>query len=488
MILLAAAYLCFAFGTDLSRPLLGNFAGRSVPYAMFAENFLRGVPLWMPTADLLVNGQKTVCLLDWPLVSAAASLMKLVVRALSLETAGRVFSVLTTLGGAWYFYKLTNRLFEKKDLNPALSPALYLFSPLALIYGQSFQNEAVSLYLLVLSAWFLYKEPGIPSTRRIVLAAFNFSVAETARLHFALFLLPLLFRVGEGTRGRERALRLMLFLAASQALPVLWYGYCYYGTQAYDSVIWSLWFQLGSKTAPLAEYAHADFLKTLAKNCLLYPFAGIGVFAFAAGLAAFIREKKSFFLWWGVSSALLLLLFAKKAVEHNYYLMPVLPLAAWAMAAGCGKKAVRLFFLTAYTAAGLFFSSKVLLTVPESERGLLSDAQAVRESVPVGARVIYAGYGLPMMYYSSREGWNSDLSRHLSPYLRQNFLLHHREEELKEIETAPTPEARLGYFTAQQAGYLVVNRRVPGLEEALAGPIRSRGVLREDERFILVSL
>lgn len=449
MILLAAAYVLFAFGTDLSRPLLGNFAGRSVPYAMFAENFLRGAELWKPTADVLVNGQKTVCLLDLPLISYAAAFFKWAFRPAGLELIGRCLSVLATLAGAFYFSRLTGRLFEKRELNPALSPALFLFSPLAVIYGQSFQNEALGLYLLVLSAWFLYKEPGIPTNRRIFLSAFNFSLAEAARLHFALFLLPLLYRAGEDTKGGERLGRLILFLAVSQAVPVLWYGYCYYGTQAYDSVIWSLWFQLGAKTAPLPEYFHVDFLKTLAKNTLVYPFAGIGIVAFAAGLTAFLREKRRFLLLWGVSSVLLLVLFGKKVVEHNYYLMPALPLAAWGMAYGCGRRSLRTLFLIAYVGASLYFSAHVLLGVPASERGLLADAALVRESVPAGSRVVYSGYGLPMMYYSGREGWNSDLEGEMPGYLRQNL-------ELRGLEPG---KEDLGYFTAQGASYLVVNRK-----------------------------
>lgn len=188
--ILGMALLCVALRLPgVSRPLVGNFATKSATYAMIARNWALGrAPIWRPTTDCMAGGDRGWHLLEVPVAAYVAGAGWALCGG-SLDVWGRAISIAFSMASVVLIFLLVSRWHNR---SAAYAAALTLaWSPVAIIFGQSFMLEAsvVCLTLLTLLALELFL-----ATKRsawLLVAAASFALLTLTKIYMLVLLLPL---------------------------------------------------------------------------------------------------------------------------------------------------------------------------------------------------------------------------------------------------------------------------------------------------------
>lgn len=466
--LIAAVVILFAVISltrllTVSQPLLGNFVSRQVPYAMAAEEYLKGAKLFYPQTYDLVNGKPTIMLLDFPLISVMAAGLHTVTH-LPVDASGRLVSAFASLLSAVILVLLVRKLWGAAAAILAL--AGYSFSPLGILYGQSFQADALSSFFGLFALYAAVKA-GDGKNEKIwtVIAGLAYGTALATRIHAGVLLLPItvLFFCRGGMKALLSA-NYFLFLVTAFLLPVPWYAHTFYAATHIDNIIWSNFHQSEVHGFPNPLLFKWEFYKQLAKLLMAYLWTPAGFLLLFPGLFLVFkrRERNDFFLlaWFAAVLAPIVLL-PRKIFDHNYYLLPaILPgICLIALSAesflrslnGRKKTAVSVCVYFICLSAGLAIAWKPVWTVPAEEQNILSAAKKVRELTPVGSKILFHG-GPAFTYYSNRYGWTFNLNRKkLSIWLEENVGEFKSEAEMAEMsEAAKNPMTWLEYLKKRE--------------------------------------
>ncbi len=214
----------------LDAPLLDGAAGKQAHTAMVARNLLRGRGSFLlPVVDDV--GRPGYFVKEAPLVPAASALIH-DLTGVPLAACGRALSALLWLAGAPVLAGLLNGA-GLAALVP-VATGFYLFSPLALAYSVSFQNDAAavlaSLVALGLAgAWARRPAPGAAAA-----AGLAAGLALLLKPHVVLWLGPALILLGwpsdgptEGGPSRRQSLGLAAFLGLATLPALAWYAHAF---------------------------------------------------------------------------------------------------------------------------------------------------------------------------------------------------------------------------------------------------------------------
>ncbi len=433
----------------LNKPLFGHFGSYQVVNGMMAEMMLRGPfsAFFVPTTMMLREGAPSLHLLYYPFGSALAAGAKTFLGG-SLDFWGRLQAALSMMGAGWVFFQIV-----KKDFSAEISLwacVIFSFSPMALISGMSFQNEAIAVLFLVTAFWLV----SFPSGLAKFASGLVFSLALVARIHFVVlfpvFLLALM-------RERVRWKNLWLWVPAS-LLPVsAWYGFMYYLEKTNVHSASGFFGQLGEGRILVESLlASPEFYRRIG-TILTGPWVTPLILPFVLwGLFRWTRENRIFILWLLCSLTTIVLL-PQKAADHPFYLISGVPAAAVLAAVSAREflsrfgKGVSVVFLGAFSLLVLryyvppaFFVPPAEAAIPEMSREL--GALTQKEDLVVAPSGAF-------LYYAHRFGWPFNLEMEESPVRDSRQARHLRLVE----KGYGDPVAWLETLRGEGADYLVVS-------------------------------
>jgi Dolichyl-phosphate-mannose-protein mannosyltransferase len=407
-VLLLLTFLVRALYPD--QPIVENYVGRQVPTAMVARNLDRGSGPLRPQLETAPFPNYFV--VEPPIYELLVITLKRLT-SLGLPQAGRVVSALFSVLAAWSIHDLARR----RDGARVALLATLIFSvfPLSIRYGRAFQPDAAMLgaTLAGLACWDRSLARGNPYWRTAgwSFLAIGFAIKITA----GFLLIPLLLIIAR--HGR----RLEMVAAFTTLFPaLLWYLWAGHligqgvGSRA-SADNRSIWLAL---LGPGALFDPAT-IKVVGWAVFVRAFTPLG-----AGLALFglwkrqqPREADSAFWWvWGGSALAALALLAGK-LHHEYYWLPLAPVAA----VGAARAIERLLVGQGRALAAGVVAALVVLCVsqthttwqtPTEWAGLEAAGRAVTAIVP---QHTWVAASEALLFQADRRGcrmeWTRDAAR-----------------------------------------------------------------------------
>lgn len=458
---------------QINRPYRGHFASYQTVMASIARNMMREnfSDLLMPKTDVLMRGQRSLHLNQYPFPSLAAAVGAKLTGG-SLEFWGRFQSIVFNLISI-----LLTGLIAASVLGPscgALAALLYALSPFSLIYGQCFMSEAMGVSFLLLSVYLLLGAE--PSLSKIALSGFCLSVAAAGRIHL-IFFYPLLALDLWKKSPAQKINRVLLFSAVSGILPLLWYAYTYVAGKGSDHLHTSLFLQLaGGSSKEVTPFLSPEYFKRLLDivsqgmlTPLLFPFLGLGLFFWDR------KKQEAFFLVLALVPGFFpALLFPSKIMAHDFYLYGAFPFVIIVSAYGLHTifqsfpamtRKVPAFLLTVlYFAVSARFSLHPVFNYPAEEKGVVEASEfAVSHTAPDDKLAVTGLSPATLLYYADRPAWSLELGmigKSLPPYQKVMGLQDRKALEIQnDEEVMRDPVSWLEYLRAQGAAYLLVASR-----------------------------
>jgi hypothetical protein len=394
------------------QPLVENYVGRQIPTAMVARNLDRGSGFLRPQLETAPFPNYFV--VEPPIYELLVVALKRLT-ALALPQAGRVASALFSALAAWGLYELARR--REGNRVALLAVLLLAIFPLTIRYGRAFQPDAAMLGATVagLACWDRSLERASPFWRAAgwCLLAVGFAIKITSG--FLLILLVWMVRTSpRGGRRRE------IVAACTTLLPaLLWYGWANHligqgvGSRA-SADNRSIWLTL---LGPAALF-DPETIKVVGWSLLARAFTPLG-----AGLALFglwrrhhPRGGDSGFWWvWGGSTLAAMALLAGK-LHHEYYWLPLAPVAAVGGARAIERLVRRGRVIAAAAAAALIilcvFQTRSTWQTPAEWMNLEAAGLSVGATVPQKSWVAASE---ALLFQADRRGcrmeWTSDAAR-----------------------------------------------------------------------------
>lgn len=417
----------------IDRPLTGTFATKSAVHAMVARNWALGrAPFYQPTIDLLTDHERSWHLMEWP-VEAFAAAMGWKFFGGSLDAWGRGISIACSLVAVWLIYRLASRWFGPRAAQAA--GFVFAFSPVSIIYGQSFLLES-SLAALSLGTLAAFEQwLATRNIRLLLLAAITLGLAILTKVYMLALFAPLAAMLYFDVRRRAAEAQISLWrilghdvaLAAAVIGLVLqpvafWYAWVF--LVPHDSGPATDYHPLGRAT--IHGFPHPLLFSWAYYQRLATDFATVVLTPFGILLAVYGVFDSRFRRFWSLSIALGLLLFALplKFMAANYYylvLLPALALAAglgWQrllerpnFAAGSGARKIAYGLAAISFLVALRYAIGPAYRTHPEDRGVIAAAEAVRKrSQPEERVATIHGSTIDLLYYCDRPGWALDIA------------------------------------------------------------------------------
>lgn len=464
LILAASVLTQFPFR---ERPLFGNFASYQVLMGMMAKMMAREnfADLLHPKLFYILSGVPSLHLVHYPIASLAAALGHRLLGG-SIDWWGRFQAVAFTQGATVLLYAAARRLMGAR--RALLAAAVYAASPMVLIYGQSFQNEAAAAFFMILA---FYLCVGAPGPGRALAAGFLFSVSVCAR-HHVLFCLPgfLVFLWMRERVSPERLRRIGLFTASALTLPALWLAFVYWSSAVRTDIYTHPFIQAAvGKTFPHPLLLSPEFYKRVLGDAISLYFNPIGFTFFVLALAFTREQKMAFAVVWVASVAALGVLVPVKIFDHPFYVFPLLPAGALLIARALGAlrwqtgRFSTAFFAAVYCAFSLLAAVGPIYKHDPADKLVLQASGFLRARTDPQDLVIDGYRGVMLtLYYADRFGWPFLLKarREISPYWSSARLQNLPEDAWRERNAAfETPAGWLEYLRKQGADIFIAPDR-----------------------------
>ncbi len=492
-LIFAAGLLLHVAG--IFQPLLGNFAQHQTDYATVVQRWLAtSIDPFNPVMRFIGEGQNRLFYGDFPLnITLTAWAVKLT--GLPIAVAGRGLSAVFFLLSLFPFRQIARR-FSPEPAVERWAFLFYLYSPLTLIYGQSFLLEMSALaYGLFTYYFFLKAFEGTGSGRHLVLAGVSASLMLATRIYFAPLLLPLavylFYRQGARAFLRKEG---YLFLVLALLLPVAWQVYA--GTMAAargdeSSLLDNLRvFSVKSDPVLEQEKTQPDYFLPILRIAALKVVTPVGLVLAALGMFFHPRRLRNGVLLAALVLAAflpLMIFVPRKFVEFEYYFLPFVPALA-ILGAACIAFLMERNYVSALSRGvlaagvvllGLRFSLAPVFIIPAEDRPVLKAAAKVRELTPPETRVIAAhGSSTSFLYHTNRDGW--------AFYPAEEILAVRNQADV-----AGTPMERVERFRQQGAAYFAIANKdhFRRINPDFLSALRTRfSIVHEDADSLIFSL
>ncbi|MBI3316934.1 MAG: glycosyltransferase family 39 protein [Candidatus Omnitrophica bacterium] len=453
-------WLLIAFSIILKIPVLGlPFTGHFASYqslnAMMASMIGEApaeIPGWIfPQTFLLQEGRAGLHLLYYPFASLSAWLGNSVT-GWGLDFWGRFQALLYMSLAAYFLWNTLRR--TRGERIAVLSATVFLFSPMGLIYGTSFQNEAFAVCTLTLSYFLL------EISKRSALGGLLFGLCVVSRLHFLLVFPAFVYLLAGQPSPKKRWMSLGSFSLAFLIPLCLWLALVVYGQNHWGHVESSLLDQTGEGRLFHTMLGTLTYTLRLAK-ILLFDFLNPLFFLFL--ILFFFKKRKTstvtFFILWLAGSVLAALIVPKKVADHPFYLISALPAAS--VLTGLvledllqSKRGLLKFFIFSFFALNLSLAivAPILYPSPTESLAIPRLGKKVQTLSSSHDRIIAShGSACDLLYYSHRKGWTFDLMMEERKIEQQKRLLSLQAKGYGKLI------AWLEYLRSQGAKYLVLS-------------------------------
>ena len=393
----------------ITQPFIDWWSWRQADVAMIAENFyLHGFNLFYPQINWAGTAPGYVGT-EFPLVPFLASLLYLVFGV--QDWIGRSLSVLFFAMSVPCLYLLVRRVFNQRSAIFAV--VIYTLVPLSIFASRSFMPDAASLSFSLAALYFfiewLERERGL---RLFVAVSATTSLAILVKMPAIIMGLPMLYLVWK-KYGMQFIFRRAVWALAVLSLifPLAWYSHAYLISLSFAP--YHFFGEGGVKIVGVSSYL-AILRKTATSSLTPIVFALMlpGII-----LPSQTKYGRMFHSW--LIAIILFVLIAGEGNRHEWYRLPLVPVAAafagsacdvaWRrMAARIGSPLAPLLACIIFMAALAYFS--YIYTKPFYEPISLTAWHAgieINRIAPREALVIIPDDGSPTaIYYSRRKGWN----------------------------------------------------------------------------------
>jgi len=437
----------------LFHPLIGHFGSYQAVNAMMAVMMNHSPEAyWIPQTFILMEGKPALHLLYYPFASLLASLPALFLGG-ELDFWGRFQAAMLMLGAGWILYHIVKKYFSRETALTATF--IFTFSPMVLISGISFQNEAAAIFFLVASFWLLIKT----SAKAAFLAGIVFSLGIVARLHFVL-IVPAFLAAIWMQKTENRFLRAVTFFFGA-AIPVTgWYGWMTYLELSNSHVMTGFLGQMGEGRVLIHPiFKDSKFYIRLVQivsgpwlTPISIPFLVLGFLT--------LQKRTIPFALWVLGSLFAILLLPKKVFDHPFYLISALPAASVLIAVVLhqflipfSKKLMIGFFILFILFSCRFYLPPAFAFSP-LERRIPEIGKQIQElTQPQDSIIASYGSSSELLYYSRRMGWTFFLKM-------QGHSFEKHDRILRQIDKGYGDPVRwLEHLREEGARYLIITEK-----------------------------
>lgn len=397
----------------ITGPLSDHHSWRQTQTAMIAANLYRdGLNLWSPRVDFYcteVCSKTGLLVLEFPLYNALVALLYKIF-GLS-EILGRLLSIAFSTLAALLLYRLARRI--SGPYVALFAAAYFVLSPISVFYGRAFMPESLALCagigtLLYFYDW-LQDERRTTFNIAVIFAITTFLV----KLPMIHIVIPMIYMawVKHG-RGLFRKKTLALFLTLFLIPSAIWLYHS--ATSPNLNMSWLL--------SDLDLLRGKDLYRIMWERLGRDVLTSVGRGLFLLGLLLGVQgtEERVFDVWLG-AAALYLLAFGMGNIVHDYYQLPLVPIASIYI----GKAIAYLPQLRLRRFIWLPLTALLIVTTgAESWRivkpwygedipGLYRFAETVKRTVPQGPPIMvsssyvsFAPWDPRFLYAFDRRGWN----------------------------------------------------------------------------------
>jgi 4-amino-4-deoxy-L-arabinose transferase-like glycosyltransferase len=423
VLIVVAAFVIRLIGID--QPFIDPWSWRQSDVAAIARNYLEnGFHFTRPQIDWAGNERGYVGT-EFPILPFVAALFY---KSVGVEEwVGRIQGVLFFVVALPFFFGLSRRIFG--EVVAIWATLFYAFAPLSIVASRAFMPDVPSLSLAIIGIYFFVRWIEDEKFRWLVVSAILVSLALLIKLPTAIVGAPLfylalcrdqggaVYKPPAEDGGLETAApwkkmlvrpELWFFAAVTLAPSAIWYWHAYriaerfyphhfFGAGGFQVMSFAWYWQLVRQTV----------------------FSSLSLTLFVLAIFGAViapRGKNTRLFHWWLGAMLLFIVFAGYGNRHQWYQLPLVPIAAVFAGCACAWLAARAQFpriLLALGAALLvasFAASSFFCVQPfyRPAAGSLRDlGQELNEATTANALIIAATDGDPtVFYYAHRKGWH----------------------------------------------------------------------------------
>jgi 4-amino-4-deoxy-L-arabinose transferase-like glycosyltransferase len=407
LVLIAIAVVAVAVRLiAIDQPFIDNWSWRQSDVAAIARNFYaHGFHFAYPRIDWAGDAPGYVGT-EFPILPFIAALCYRIGGV--HEWIGRMQAVIFFAASLPFFFLLVRNIFG--GIAATWATIFYSFAPLSIVSSRAFMPDIPSLSLALIGLYFFLRWIDSERTKFLVVAATAVSLSILIKLPTALIGLPLLFLAWEKWRWNfVRQPALWLFAVVALLPSAIWYWHAHeIALRCYPHHFFGAG---GIQIENFAWYLKiARLTVTSTLTPLLFIAAVIGLFAGPR------RRHARLFHWWLIAM-LLFIVIVGYGNRHQWYQLPLVPIAAAFGGATCALIASRFsnmrraLIVLSILFVGSFglFSFKYAHPVYRSRSSaeLRDLGLELKRTTPEGSLIIAADNGDPtVFYYGERRGWH----------------------------------------------------------------------------------
>lgn len=398
-------------------PLLEFYPSRQVQTADITRNFIKNeFNLFNPTISYLGSGY-TPFLFEFSGYNFVIATFYYIFGI--NEIIGRLLSIFGWLVAVVLIYKIGLELGLKRIA--AYSAVLfYTFSPLSVLISRSFQPDQWMITMSLAGIYFILRWYTDPKIFFFILSSISVSISALLKVPSLIFtVFPVMYVIYK-LNGKLLDSKKLIYLATVAIPSFFWYLFAISTRQsqaAAGASSVSNWF--GLEVFLNTKYYSNIF--GFEYNLVLLP---VGIILFLIGTSTKLKKGQSFLYWWLGSIILYFLIFNKHNMTHEYYHLPLLPIATIFIGIGAQKvfeKFNNLILSRGWILVIISFVIFALMLPPTISRAykpidrfrfVPETAAAIQRLTKPNDLIIGSmDAGPTLVYYAKRNGWAFDINR-----------------------------------------------------------------------------
>jgi 4-amino-4-deoxy-L-arabinose transferase-like glycosyltransferase len=390
----------------IDQPYIDNWSWRQSDVAAIARNFYEhGFHFAYPQIDWAGDAPGYVGT-EFPILPFLAALSYKLMGV--HEWIGRLQGVIFFAVSLPFFYLLVRDIFGRVAATWALF--FYSFAPLSVVSSRQFMPDIPSLSLAVIGLYFFVRWINRAETKSLVVATMAISFSILIKLPTALVGLPLLFLSWEKWRWDfVRQPALWLFTVVALLPSAVWYWHAH---EVAETFYPHHFFGAGG-----IQIENVSWYAKIARQIITSTLTPLLFLAAVIGSFAARRRKHAGLLYGWLAAMILFIIFVGYGNRHQWYQLPLVPIAAAFGGAGCAllaskfSRAPRTLIVFSILFVGFFglLSFKYARPVYRSRSSaeLRDLGLELKRTTPENSLIIAADNGDPtVFYYGERRGWH----------------------------------------------------------------------------------
>ena len=398
-------------------PLLEFYPSRQIQTAEITKNLFYDSEFLKPKVSYL-GPEKKIFLLEAPIYNSIVVLTYKIFGGVN-ETLGRAVSVWAWLIAAFLIYSIS-RMFTK-NIGSLTALYFYTFSPLSVLISKSFQPDQWMITFSLAAIFTLLKWTKNKKVVYFVISSIFASLAILTKLPAIIFLLfPLLLLILTTKLKIGRLFFLYFFVAC---LPVgVWtaYGFLLKDFSGVSHSAFSVGNWFGINLFWNRQYYYNVF--GFEYHLVLLP---TGILLFIVGIFQKLKPDQRFLYFWLFGVFAYFIIFNKHNMTHEYYHLPMLPIACLFIGIACEnmwsslirrisvKPSLIIFVLVAFTLITMLAPTYQRAYKPiDRFNYVIETADVINKNTGPNDLVIGSmDAGPALVFYSQRRGWGFDVQR-----------------------------------------------------------------------------